>query len=512
MAIESYDCSSKTVHTIDGEIQNLIKAGCPRFMRFSCNNLSMSFVKKDYLCTYLSVFDNRPFQKCVFSTVRYISTPSVPTASPAKERPYNWLVSGAPGTGKSYFLDRECEKLIFNEKTLSEKVEDLVNSDASIVSNDEKRRTYKKQCEEEKKVYVSRVTFYEDYLYDSFVGCYKPIVDKNDTAIINYDGKSGDKIESKILYDFVPGPFIEAYVNAKNDAEHNYVLIIEELNRAKVASVFGDMFQLLDRENGVSVYYVTPSTELKKYLENNLDDSSNCDEIRLPQNLYIWATMNSADRGVFPIDSAFRRRWSYKWQNVYLPRQNGASISFFWNGRIESILFDEFREIINAKIGDEEDKYIGPYYFSDNELKAIDDCHYNIVSGIQSDNCSNPLISKLLLYLRQDIFRYNPDEIFYEGYTVSKIINEYSQDNGLDKILKIDIDSSLLTGSNVSGTASVSTGTPSIGATAVVGTMSVSTPLLDGDGGNDTVEVSNAPINITSVADKQSSDADESKE
>jgi len=132
-----------------------------------------------------------------------------------------------------------------------------------------------------------------------------------------------------ISYEFVPGPFMRIYVQAINHPEEDYLLLIEEINRANVAAVFGDVFQLLDRKNGVSEYPIATSEDIKTYLLENLDclRGKNIDdlteeerekyfEMRIPANMYIWATMNSADQGVFPMDTAFKRRWEFEYLSV----------------------------------------------------------------------------------------------------------------------------------------------------------------------------------------------------
>src|SRR5699024_4418187 len=177
---------------------------------------------------------------------------------------HNRIIYGAPGTGKSFKLDEE------------------------------------KDSEEFEK--YKRVTFHPSYYYSNFVGTYKPISDQKDP--------------SKIYYNFVPGPFIELLVEALNNKNKNYLLIIEEINRAEVTSVFGDLFQLLDREKGVSKYKIDISFDLKNYLSSTLDNSDDLEQLYLPSNLYIWATMNSADQGVFPLDTAFKRRWNFEYMGI----------------------------------------------------------------------------------------------------------------------------------------------------------------------------------------------------
>ena len=138
------------------------------------------------------------------------------------------------------------------------------------------------------------MTFHPDYSYANFVGTYKPVPCKDS------DGKDA------ITYSYVPGPFMRTYVkalqNSRTDAPKPFLLVIEEINRANVAAVFGDVFQLLDRgDDEVSEYPIQASEDIKKYLAGELggnpDDYA---EIRIPDNMFIWATMNSADQGRIP--------------------------------------------------------------------------------------------------------------------------------------------------------------------------------------------------------------------
>jgi len=172
---------------------------------------------------------------------------------------HNRIIYGAPGTGKSYLLKHQ-------------------------VSGD----------------YVFRVTFNPEYSYGDFVGSLRPSMK-----------------EDKIIYSINRGPFLKALIASveAKQKQKNVYLIIEELNRANVASVFGDIFQLLDRdERGKSEFGINLGDELEKELkkEEFFDQDEDADGeclVKLPENLFIWATMNSADQGVFPLDTAFKRRW-----------------------------------------------------------------------------------------------------------------------------------------------------------------------------------------------------------
>lgn len=180
----------------------------------------------------------------------------------------NRIVFGAPGTGKSHRLNEDKNFLL---------------SDTS--------GSYE------------RVTFHPEYTYSQFVGSYKPVT-----------GPTGE-----IRYDFVPGPFMRVLVAAlksgRTESPQPHLLLIEEINRAKVAAVFGEVFQLLDRsDSGASEYEIHATEDIRKYLISELGKSP--DTLRIPDNMFIWATMNSADQGVYPMDTAFKRRWSFEYIGI----------------------------------------------------------------------------------------------------------------------------------------------------------------------------------------------------
>ena len=142
--------------------------------------------------------------------------------------PRNWIFFGAPGTGKSYQLNK-------------------LAKDSFAPEN------------------VTRVTFYPDYTYSQFVGCFKPITRYKGDA-----DKPFNELESYISYEFVPGPFLETYIKAVQNPDENYLLIVEEVNRANPAAVFGDVFQLLDRDaDGRSEYEVAVPREVCDYLSSS---------------------------------------------------------------------------------------------------------------------------------------------------------------------------------------------------------------------------------------------------
>lgn len=301
-----------------------------------------------------------------------------------KER--NLIYFGAPGTGKSFKL---------NQKACRHKENGV---DKVGAFDDENGTRYE------------RVTFYPTYSYAQFVGTYKPVMKPI----------AEDPSKEEISYEFVPGPFLRVLVNALNDEENkDWCLIIEEINRANAAAVFGDVFQLLDRNSkGESEYSIAVSEDVKRYLSKNLNGTGKAvlgrmtgseDMLKIPRNMYLWATMNSADQGVFPMDTAFKRRWEFE----YVDKDEGSGYCSEWTvfGATDKRYFwDPIRKFLNGlleKYGVNEDKLMGPFFV---KPKAKDN---------QID--SKQFVSKVLMYLWEDAARMCRVKIFGDA------INSYSQ-------------------------------------------------------------------------------------
>lgn len=399
------------------------------------------------LKNYIVSSDNRTYNKVIRNMVEYIEVEGKKVPQNKTKLSHNLLVSGAPGTGKSYFLSK---KVLEAGKTI---IDEIVKMDSSDIDSKIKERTVQKAyCDK----YITRVTFYEDYSYENFIGCYKPIP-KESCAKVKYNGVDGEISEEKITYDYVSGPFIDTYINAKKDSEHNFFIIIEEINRAKAASVFGEMFQLLDRDkNGVSDYEIKPDAALNTYLAKELGEKYD-GFMKLPHNMYIWATMNSADQGVMPLDSAFKRRWTSMYMDI-----NASSCGYEIciqksPTEVGTILWDNLRKKINDIIlskGFDEDRCIGPWYFSESEINEINNYYISDEANeIQNEECAyylssekerlvkvNPLIDKLFFYLRQDVFRRNPTAIFNDkknGITMSDLRRRVRQGESIETILNL---------------------------------------------------------------------------
>lgn len=302
---------------------------------------------------------------------------------------------GAPGTGKSYTINR-----------------DTAGED------------------------VIRTTFHPDTDYSTFVGAYKPttieeevmtVIGTKAVPVENADGTH--RKESKIVYEFVQQAFLQAYVaawkkyaKAQGGEPSKQFLVIEEINRGNCAQIFGDLFQLLDRNaQGFSDYPITADADMKRQLKkafaglsltdsegiNAMYDGRNvCSEVMegdillLPGNLYIWATMNTSDQSLFPIDSAFKRRWDW----TYRPISDAGKD---WKIKAGDNLYDwwTFLQKINDKVGsltNSEDKKLG-YFFCKADRKRI----------IPTDT----FVGKVIFYLWNDVFKDYEfgDTIFDDG-------------------------------------------------------------------------------------------------
>lgn len=301
-------------------------------------------------------------------------------AAPEYER--NTILFGAPGTGKSYRLN-EAVKQSFRAEN------------------------------------CARVTFHPEYSYFDFVGCYKPTMK-----------------EKKVQYRFVPGPFAQIlrralHAEAAGDTESRFCLIVEEINRARVASVFGDIFQLLDRDgDGTSVYHVMPSAELSAYLQGKEEiEEQDIQPIRLPSNLYLWATMNSADQGVYPMDTAFKRRWHFEYLSVEesVPAKESEHYCELWN-LVRQGINDR---LLNLKIN--EDKLMG--YFFLNAAERDD-----LVNFSRTKGQGKSFKDKVLMYLFEDAAKPIRSELFDDRIkTFSSLCREVNFGNPRLNVFKNEI-------------------------------------------------------------------------
>jgi len=347
-------------------------------------------------------------------------------------RGFNRIYYGTPGTGKSWNVNK-----IFNDFDFK------------------------------------RVTFHPEFTYFDFIGGLKPVVNEDESGdnVISYEFTPGpftnvlvqaykevnriyeetinneeiyssfkdivgnnlseDEIREVFIKDlkyYLYGKFdkidkdymgsVESFFNENIESRQSFGLIIEEINRANTAAVFGDIFQLLDREKGGASEYPIENIDLIKHLKKELKDDY-ISEVIIPSNFSIVATMNSSDQGVFVMDSAFKRRWEFE----YVPIDFDSCI----HGNITmsgfKVLWKEFGKMLNqtlSKIGIEEDKLIGPYFLKEEDLRNMD-----------------KISSKLLIYLWDDVVRYKKRELFVEDYyQFQDIVAGFKKGN---KIFKGDI-------------------------------------------------------------------------
>ena len=265
---------------------------------------------------------------------------------------------------------------------------------------------------------IFRTTFHPDSDYSSFVGAYKPTMKPIDEKYRNVVGK-----DEEIAYSFVPQTFIKAYTQAYKKPNEDVYLIIEEINRGNCAQIFGDLFQLLDLDdNGVSEYPIKADSDLKLYLEGELGknhDGIKDGELCLPSNLYIWATMNTSDQSLFPIDSAFKRRWDWEYEPIkYMNTNWGIDIG----GNMYS--WTSFQIEVNNRIFEatnSEDKMLGDFFVKPNN---------NVISEKQ-------FINKVLFYLWNDVCKDGDGDIFKTDDNKDVKFSDLYGEHGTDILLSI---------------------------------------------------------------------------
>lgn len=294
---------------------------------------------------------------------------------------------GAPGTGKSY--------------KIKEKLEGVSKEN------------------------IFRTTFHPDSDYSTFVGAYKPSRGRKPLYGLNggltvrlNDGE--DLSEEMITYKFIPQAFLSAYMRAYGTTDNVY-LVIEEINRGNCAQIFGDLFQLLDRdEEGVSEYRIKADADLRAYLEEELGADSDAikdGELCLPSNLYIYATMNTSDQSLFPIDSAFKRRWDWEYEPIKY-----KNTDWIINIQNNSYSWESFQREINKRVfaaNNSEDKMLGDYFV-------------NPADGIITEKM---LLNKILFYLWNDVCKDGEGDIFRTSATDEISFSELHGNGGTDKLI-----------------------------------------------------------------------------
>lgn len=387
----------------------------------------------------------------------------------------NQIIFGAPGTGKSFLLDTEMKSLLGDEqKGNFERVTfhpdytyaNFVGTYKPVMKDNGSNANVDKEVASVISV-LTDVNKTSQDKYDELISDFKtkklttrlPILlglvhDTNPiTETIDGDSTSNNNnVEfnhgrairpyvmfkdphastQDISYEYVPGPFMRVLAKAMKNKEQTYVLLIEEINRANVSAVFGDIFQLLDRDSkGDSQYCISTSNDMRQYLARELVvKESDVATIKIPSNMYIWATMNSADQGVFPMDTAFKRRWDFHYIDIDAGEDKIESLCVNINNK--DIVWNNLRKAINnflAKNGVNEDKLMGPFFIPVNNL--IDSKDKNTIDNAKFISAFK---NKVLMYLFEDAARQKRKALFADGiefYSYGKICKAFDK-AGLD--------------------------------------------------------------------------------
>ena len=279
----------------------------------------------------------------------------------------NIIYYGAPGTGKSFEIDSYT---------------DSANS--------------------------TKTVFHPDTQYSDFVGCLKPFMN-----------------EGAIEYSFRPGPFCKALGMAHDNPEVMCYLVIEEINRAAAAAVFGEIFQLLDRSSdGSSIYSIDiADPDMLLFLADRAPRFVQIEKLSLPSNLSIVATMNSSDQAVMPLDTAFKRRWKFNYKPLDFSSCPEGSLKFFSENGATVVSWEDFAVVINrflSAMDIPEDRLLGPWFLSSSEL-ASDETSRSSLSG------------KLFIYLWDDVLRHGERSRIFssEIATYGKLVDRFGNEESI---------------------------------------------------------------------------------
>lgn len=382
-------------------------------------------------------------------------------------KPHNRITFGAPGTGKSFQLNEDAkvfgtnfERVTFhpnysyaqfvgtykptmsepNKKTLSDEQQRILSilQDANKTSQEKYDLLYENFKDGDLTRLPILLGLFADDNFKTKKADGTPAV--GDNSVERNHGKAirpyvnlpvqDSSDEKQIAYQYVSGPFMRIYAAAKQNPNNNYLLLIEEINRANVAAVFGDVFQLLDRNaDGESEYKVAASEDIKKYLAKK---GIYEDELSIPSNMYIWATMNSADQGVFPMDTAFKRRWEFEYIGIDDNEDKVKNYEIPINSN-QKVNWNELRKAINTRLIEmsiNEDKLLGPFFLSKTVLeKAVENL----------ENFVKLFKSKVIMYLFEDAAKMKVKQLFKidnNKYIFSEICKQFDE-KGLD-VFQID--------------------------------------------------------------------------
>jgi hypothetical protein len=306
-----------------------------------------------------------------------------PAAATTWDQHHNLIFFGPPGTGKSFQLQQ------------------IVASHLRATDDA-----------------VYRVTFHPEFSYFDFVGTYKPRVGwMNSTNVFtDADAREHRNREPRVYYAFDPGPLSKALVQALRSPKQSVVLVIEEINRGNCAAIFGDVFQLLDRfgsddvkdeRRGLSEYPIVPNAEWSAWLDEKLAGATTpCwhgGRLALPANLFFYATMNTSDQSLFPMDTAFRRRWGLQYVGIDTPAGVRTRVRVTSSDH-EGVAWVAFSKVLNDLIVEHtrsDDKQMGPWFVKRAQGEQF-------VADVQ-------FRSKVLFYLWSEVFRDAPQKAFHES-------------------------------------------------------------------------------------------------
>lgn len=326
-------------------------------------------VKDDETLISAFVNLNNQFKKLSTKTLVEVSSFIVEENKDRKKDGHNTLLYGVPGSGKSHTINEQ-------------------------------------YCKDESK--IIRVVCHPDYMNTDFIGQIMPTIDK----------------DGNITYTFTPGPFTKIMAKAYKNPGEMYYLVIEEINRGNAPAIFGEIFQLLDRTaDGESKYSVSNAMVAKEMY----GDPER--QIKIPSNLTILATMNTADQNVFTLDTAFQRRWSMRMIENKVESANHALDTI----ADTTVTWKAFNTVINAAILNNtssmmssEDKRLGAYFVTKNDLENKD---------------ATMFAEKVIKYLWDDAFKFFRDKLFVSSYkSLEEVINVFSE-NKANKRFDIFIDS-----------------------------------------------------------------------
>lgn len=287
----------------------------------------------------------------------------------------NILLYGVPGSGKSYTISKE-------------------------------------YCNDESK--IERIVFHPDYMNTDFIGQILPTVK-----------------DELITYDFTPGPFTRILKKAYNDIQHHYYLIIEEINRGNAPAIFGDVFQLLDRDSdGASSY------SIKNYNVARLVYGDDDYPVSIPSNLSILATMNTADQNVFTLDTAFQRRWIMRLIKNDVMQAEHASIEIIDTGITWGLFNTTINKFIlasNSSTMSSEDKRLGAYFITKDNL-TFDNNMYGKYKSNREKDFHSIFAEKVIKYLWDDAFKFARNKLFNSNYrSLEKVIEDFTINDGFER-------------------------------------------------------------------------------